>query len=78
MAILLITLLISCVSNTIYKTVVPELDFPTFPLADKITNNGDGTVTVDSEWIVQLAEYSIRISETENNYKEIKELYEDN
>ena len=57
---------------------MPELDFPTFPLAETMENNGDGTVTVNSEWIVQLAEYSIRISETENNYRGIKEFYENN
>ncbi len=76
MAILLIMLLTSCVSNTVYKTVVPELNFPTFPLAETMSNNGDGTVTVDSDWIVNLAVYSIRIQETENNYREIKKLYE--
>ena len=75
---LLITLLTSCVSNTVYKTAVPEIDFPKFPLAEKLTNNEDGTCTVNSEWIVQLAEYSIRIQEVENNYKEIKTLYENN
>lgn len=78
MATLLLMLLISCVSNTVYKTVVPEVSFPKFPRAESIFNNGDGTCTVSSDWIVQLAEYSIRIQETENNYKEIKELYEDN
>ena len=78
MATLLLTLLISCVSNTVYKTIVPKVEFPVFPLAEHISDNGDGTCTVDSDWIVKLAEYSILIQETENNYKEIKELYEDN
>lgn len=76
MAILLITLLTSCVSNTVYKTVVPDLDFPTFPLADVMSDNGNGTTSVDNEWIVRLAEFYIRYSETESDYKEIKKIYE--
>lgn len=78
MVTLWIMLLTSCVSNTVYKTVVPDVDFPQFPLADLISNNGDGTCAVSSEWIVNIAEFSIRYSECENNYKEIKELYENN
>ena len=77
MAMLLIMLLTSCVSNTVYKTVMPDLDFPTFPLADVMSDNGNGTTSVDNEWIVRLAEFYIRYSETESDYKEIKELYED-
>ena len=71
-------LLTSCVSNTVYKTIVPDLDFPTFPLADVMTDNGNGTTAVDNGWIIRLAEFYIRYSETESDYKEIKELYEDN
>ena len=78
MAALLLTLLTSCVSNTVYKTVVPDLNFPTFPLADVMTDNGNGTTAVDNGWIIRLAEFYIRYSETESDYKEIKELYEDN
>jgi len=76
MVTLLITLLTSCVSNTVYKTVVPDLDFPTFPKAEIMRDNGDETVSVDKQWIVRLAEYSIRIQETEDNYNEIKTLLE--
>lgn len=76
MATLLLMLLISCVSNTVYKTVVPDLDFPTFPLADVMTDNGNGTTAVDNGWIIRLAEFYIRYSETENDYKEIKKIYE--
>lgn len=76
MATLLLMLLTSCVSNTVYKTVVPDLDFPTFPLADVMSDNGNGTTSVDNDWIVRLAEFYIRYSETESDYKEIKELYE--
>ena len=77
MAMLLLMLLTSCVSNTVYKTVVPDLDFPTFPLADVMSDNGNGTTAVDNGWIIRLAEFYIRYSETESDYKEIKELYED-
>lgn len=73
-----IMLLTSCVSKTVVKFIVPDVDFPIFPVADTMINNKDGTVTVDSEWVVKIAEYSIRIEETESNYKEIKELYENN
>lgn len=66
----------SCVSNTVSKFVVPDLDFPTFPLADIIEDNGDNTSTVDNQWLVRLAEYSIRIQETEDDYNDIKRLYE--
>lgn len=76
MATLLLMLSTSCVSNTVYKTVVPDLDFPTFPLADVMLDNGNGTTSVDNEWIVRLAEFYIRYSETESDYKEIKKLYE--
>ena len=74
--IVLLTLLTSCVSNTVTKFVVPNLDFPTFPLADTIEDNGDNTSTVDNQWLVRLAEYSIRIQETEDDYNDIKRLYE--
>ena len=74
--IVLLMLLTSCVSNTVYKIVVPDLDFPKFPKADIMNENGDGTITVDEQWIVRLAEYSIRIEETEYNYKELKAFLE--
>ena len=69
-------LLTSCVSNTVYKTVMPDLDFPIFPLADVMSDNGNGTTSVDNDWIVRLAEFYIRYSETESDYKEIKKIYE--
>ena len=76
MAILLIMLLTSCVSTkTEVKTVVPDLDFPKFPQAERIENKGE-TCEVDSEWIVNLAEFSIRYTEVEADYKAIKQLYE--
>ncbi len=72
-------LLVGCVSPkviTVEKTVVPELSFPVFPLADSMTLNTDGTVTVPGNWVVRLREYQLRIEETEDTYNEIKSLYE--
>lgn len=81
MAILLITLLTSCVSTKteyIEKPVVPSITFPIFPALTEAKRNGDGTVTVSEDWIVRLAEYKIRIEETEKNYSDLKALYEGN
>ena len=77
MAMLLTTLLSSCVSNgTREKVFVPDLVFPVFPSLDDEKKNSDGTVSVPNEWLVRLAEYRIRIDETEKNYNDIKALYE--
>lgn len=77
MAILLTTLLSSCASNgTREKVFVPDLVFPIFPSFDSGVKNPDGTVSVSGEWLVRLAEYRIRIEETEKNYNDIKALYE--
>ena len=77
MATLLITLLSSCASNgTREKVFVPDLVFPVFPPLDSGVKNPDGTVSVSGEWLVRLAEYRIRIEETEKNYNDIKAVYE--
>lgn len=78
-AILSIMLLTSCVSirtEYIEKPVVPSITFPIFPALTEATRNGDGTVTVNEDWIVRLAEYKIRIEETESDYNDLKALYE--
>lgn len=75
---LLATLLTSCISaKTEYadRPVVPEISFPIFPTLDGDVQNADGTVTVPGEWIVRMAEYKIRIEETEKNYNDLKALY---
>lgn len=72
-------LLMNCVSvktEYIEKPVVPSITFPIFPALTEASRNGDGTVTVNDDWIVRLAEYKIRIEETENNYNDLKVLYE--
>ena len=61
---------------TIERIRVPLLTFPEFPLADSMTDNKDGTVTVDSQWIANLEEYHIHYEETKKNYEMLKELYE--
>lgn len=77
MATLLTTLLSSCASNgTREKVFVPDLVFPVFPSLDGGVKSPDGTVSVPNEWLVRLAEYRIRIEETEKNYNDIKALYE--
>lgn len=60
---------------TVEKTVIPEINFPIFPLADYMKDNKDGSVTVPAEWVVLLEEYHIRIMETEKNYNDLKNLY---
>jgi len=72
-------LLTSCNSTKIKyveKPFVPEIDFPSFPVLTEAERNEDGSVNVKEEWLVRLAEYRIRIEETEKNYKDLKALYE--
>lgn len=52
---------------------MPELVFPPFPVLEGAVRNADGTVTVSGEWLVRLAEYRIRIEETENDYRDIRD-----
>ncbi len=59
------------------RPVVPELVFPVFPALSGAERNGDGTVTVGEDWIVRMAEYRIRIEETQKNYEGMKALYGD-
>ena len=70
-------LLMSCVSpEYIEKPFVPDLYFPDFPALEDYKRNGE-SVTVTNEWIKKLAEYKIRIEETEKTYNDIKALYEE-
>ena len=70
-------LLTACRSTKVEKTIVPYIEFPKFPLAEKMEQTPDG-VLVPNDWIVELAEYQIRIEETENVYKRLYELYGEN
>ena len=78
--IVLILLLQGCRSTEIIyktKTRIPELDPPVFPLADLMKNNADGTVTVDSEWIVNIEKFRIEYERLCKDYQDIKNIYED-
>ena len=69
----------SCASakiEYIEKPVVPEINFPIFPELENEVLNEDESVTVSADWIVRLAEYKIRIEEIENDYNDLKALYE--
>lgn len=70
-------LLTCCQSAKTYidRPVVPELVFPVFPELSGAVRNADGMVTVGADWIVRLAEFRIRLDETEKNYNELKALY---
>ena len=73
---LLQMLLVSCPSTKIIeKKTVPKIDFPEFPLAEEMTALGNGKVAVPEQWIVDLAEYQIKIEETERVYNSLAELY---
>ena len=78
MVTLLLMLLTSCVSSRGEKEViVPELDFPVFPVLDGYERNEEEEkVTVSEDWIIRLAEFQIHYEETAKNYEAIKALYE--
>lgn len=72
---LLIMPLTSCVvTKYVEKTYVPEITFPEFPDLP-YSERKDDTVIVPAEWIVRLAEYSIRIDETECTYNDLRKLF---
>lgn len=71
-------LLSSCRSNKIIeKTIVyiPEIDFPEFPKLGDCTVNGDGTVTIDEDYLRQLlifkAEYQTEIDKYNEKIEKI-------
>ena len=80
-AMLLAMLLTGCTSTKIEyieKPYLPELNFPFFPELYGDVRNPDDTVTVPGEWIIQLREFQIHYEETENDYNDLKALYEGN
>ena len=69
-------LMISCQSARVeYKYVVPDVDFPKFPILDREVH-ADGSWTLPKDSVDLLAEYYVRIMETEKDYKDIKRLLE--
>lgn len=68
--------MISCQSARVeYKYIVPDVDFPKFPILDREVH-ADGSWTLPKDSVDLLAEYYIRIMETEKDYKDIKRLLE--
>lgn len=69
-------LMTSCQSVKVErKYIIPDIDFPKFPALDREIN-ADGSWTITKDSVDCLAEYYIRIQETEKNYKDIKRLIE--
>ena len=54
---------------------IPRISFPAFPELSGAVSNRDGTVSVPEAWIMELAEYKIRIGETERLCGELYALY---
>ena len=72
----LLPLMTSCQSVRVeHKYIVPDIDFHEFPALDREINT-DGSWTIPKESVDDLAEYYIRIQETEKNYNDIKRLLE--
>jgi hypothetical protein len=68
--------MISCQSARVeYKYIVPDVDFPKFPILDREVH-ADGSWTLPKDSVDLLAEYYVRIMETEKDYKDIKRLLE--
>lgn len=77
LAIVLIMLFPSCKSSDVVEVdryVMPTLVFPDFPILDSATDNGD-TVTISKEFFLSLAEYKIKIEQTQADYKDLCEIY---
>ena len=77
---MLLTMLLTCcvtkpVESVRLEYIIPELTFPIFPALTDAEKNEDGTISVSKDWIVLLAEYKIRIEETEKTYNDLRELY---
>lgn len=53
---------VGCQSKKVNEPITPNvisLDFPVYPITDWIKDNRDGTCTVPSQWIIDLAEFEI-------------------
>ena len=77
MAMVLITPLTSCVTERIViKNDVPALTFPAFPYSDDMEVSADKkTVTVSSEWVVRLAEFTIKYEALQEEYESLRRIY---
>ena len=70
-------LIISCQSVRVeYKYIVPDIKYPEFPLLEREVHK-DGSWTITKESVDQLAEYYVKIQESEKSYKEINQALTD-
>jgi len=57
------------------KTYVPEIEFPVFPEAENLEQNGE-RVSGEAEWFIRLAEFRIKYERAVKDYNMIKDMYE--
>lgn len=63
-------------TKTEYIFVVPDVDFPDFPVCESIEKSPDGQkVTVDGEWFVAVAKFKNEIKSIENYLNSVREKY---
>lgn len=63
---------VGCQSKKVNEPItqnVISLDFPVYPITDWIKDNSDGTCTVPSQWIIDLAEFEIYYEKVIADYK---------
>jgi len=75
----LVLLLVSCKTVETVNTetvIVPEIVFPVFPELENARVNNDSTVTISQDWVMQLAEYKIRMQQAVETYNKIRALYD--
>ena len=57
------------------KTHIPELEFPIFPEAENLVQNGE-KISGEAEWFIRLAEFKIKYEKVVKDYNMIKDMYE--
>lgn len=72
-------LLASCPSARVSpEPYLPPLDFPDLPRAEVMEPDPDGkTVRVDADWIIRMAEFSIRYDAVREEYSELRDIHGD-
>lgn len=79
LAIALALLLTSCASSPeiVTETIAPPpIEWPYFPdPSDRVTVHDDGTVTMDADYWVAIAEYAIDVNATRMIYEDFREIY---
>ena len=71
-------LLTSCAGGPAPKAeIFPELTFPDLPKADYMEQSEDGkSVTVDSDWIVRMAEFSLKYDALRQEYLGLRDIWD--